>query len=42
MFEGRATQVGLISLLSSGEARGANSLLSVCLVCVKDVAANVV
>ena len=29
MFEGRAEQVDLISLLSTGEARGANSLLSV-------------
>ena len=42
MFEGRAAQVDLISLLSTGEARGANSLLSMCLICVKDVAADVV
>ena len=42
MFEGRAAQVDLISLLSTGEARGANSLLSMCFICVKDVAADVV
>ena len=42
MFEGRAEQVDLISLLSTGEARGANSLLWMCLICVKDVAAAVV
>ena len=30
MFEGRAEQVVLISLLSAGDARGANSLLWVC------------
>ena len=41
MFEGRAEQVDLISLLSTGEARGANSLLWMCLICVKDVAASV-
>ena len=29
MFEGRAAQAGLISLLSTGEARGANSILRV-------------
>ena len=39
MFEGRAAQVDLISLLSTGGARGANSLLSMCLICVKDMAA---
>ena len=39
MFEGRAAQVDLISLLSTGEARGENSLLSMCLICVKDMAA---
>ena len=38
MFEGRAEQVDLISLLSTGEARGANSLLWVCWICMKDVA----
>ena len=42
MFEGRAAQVDMISLLSTGEARGANSLLSMCLICVRDVAADVV
>ena len=42
MFEGRAEQVDLISLLSTGEARGANSLLWMCLICVKNVAAAVV
>ena len=42
MFEGRAAQVDLISLLSTGEARGANSSLSMCLICMKDVAAGVV
>ena len=42
MFEGRAEQVDLISLLSTGEARGAtNSLLRVYWICVKDVAAAV-
>ena len=42
MFEGRAEQVDLISLLSTGEARGAtNSLLRVYWICVKDVAASV-
>ena len=41
MFEGRAEQVDLISLLSTGEARGANSLLWVCLIFVKNVAAVV-
>ena len=39
MFEGRAAQVGLISLLSTGDARGTNSSLSMCLICVMDVAA---
>jgi len=39
MFEGRAAQVGLISLLSTGDARGTNSSLSMCLICVRDVAA---
>ena len=39
MFEGRAAQVDLNSLFSTGEARGANSLLSMCLICVKDMAA---
>ena len=42
MFEGCAEQVDLISLLSTGEARGANSLLWMCLICVKNVAAAVV
>ena len=42
MFEGRAAQVDMISLLSTGEARGANSLLSMCMICVKNVAADVV
>ena len=42
MFEGRAAKVVLISLLSTSEARGINSLLWVCLICVKDVAAGVV
>ena len=42
MFEGRAAQVDLISLLSTGEARGANLSQSMCLICVKDVAADVV
>ena len=41
MFEGRAAQVDLISLLSTGEARGANSLLWMCLICVKNVATDV-
>ena len=41
MFEGRAEQVDLTSLLSTGEARGANSLLRVYWICVKDVAASV-
>ena len=40
MFEGRAAQVGLISLLSTGDARGTNSSLSMCLICVKNVAAD--
>ena len=40
MFEGRAEQVDLISLLSTGEARGANSLLRVYWICVRDVAAS--
>ncbi len=38
MFEGRAAQVDLISLLSTGDARGANSLLR-CVGLVWDVAA---
>ena len=38
MFEGRAEQVVLISLLSTGDARGTNSLLWVCWFVVKDVA----
>ena len=38
MLEGRAEQVGLISLLSTGDARGTNSLLWVCWLVVKDVA----
>ena len=43
MFEGRAAQVDLASLLSTGDARGANSfILSMCLICVKIVAADVV
>ena len=44
MFEGRASKAVLISLLSTGNslARGANSLLSTCLICVRDVAADVV
>ena len=41
MFEGRAAQVDLISLLSTGEARGANSILRVYWICVKNVAATV-
>ena len=42
MFEGRAEQVDLISLLSTGEARGANPILRVYWICVKNVAAAVV
>ena len=44
MFEGRASKAVLISLLSTGNslARGANSLLSMCMICVKNVAADVV
>ena len=42
MFEGRAAKVVLISLLSTSEARGINSLLWLGLICVKDVAAGVV
>ena len=42
MFEGRAAQVDMNSLLSTGEARGANSLLSMCMMCVKNVAADAV
>ena len=38
MFEGRAAQVGLISLLSTDEARGISSILRVCWFVVKDVA----
>ena len=41
MFEGRAAQVGLISLLSTGDARGANSILRVYWICEKNVAATV-
>ena len=41
MFEGRAAQVDLISLLSTGEARGANSILRVYWICVKNVPAAV-
>ena len=39
MFEGRVEQVVLTSLLSTGDARGINSLLCVCWLVVKDVAA---
>ena len=39
IIEGRAAKADLISLLSTGEARGANSLLWVCWICVKDEAA---
>jgi len=42
MFEGRAAQVGRISLLSTGDARGTNSPLSMCLICVRDVQQSVV
>ena len=38
MFEGRAEQVALISLLSTGDARGINSLLCVYWLVVKDAA----
>ena len=38
MFEGRAEQVVMFSLLSTGDARGTNSLLWVCGFVVKDVA----
>ena len=38
MFEGRAEQVVMFSLLSTGDARGANSLLWVWWLVVKDVA----
>ena len=41
-LEGRAAYVDLISLLSTGEARGANSLLSMYMICVKNVPAGVV
>ena len=33
LFEGRAAWVALISLLSTGDARGANPFLSVCGIC---------
>ena len=42
MFEGRAEQGDLISLLSTGEARGTDSLLWMCLIGVKNVAAAIV
>ena len=42
MFEGRAAEADMISLLSTGEAMGTNSLLSRCMICVKNVAADVV
>ena len=38
MFVGRAEQVVLISLLSTGDARGISSLLCVCWLVVKDAA----
>ena len=38
MFVGRAEQVVLISLLSTGDARGISSILRVCWFVVKDVA----
>ncbi len=38
MFESRAAQVGIIFLLSTGEARGINSLMLVCWICVMYVA----
>ena len=40
MFEGRAAQAVLISLLSTDEARGINSFTASVSICVKDAAAG--
>ena len=40
MFEGRAAQVDLNSLFSTGEARGTNLSLSTCLICCEECSSN--